>query len=248
MIAGGGPRVSLIAPVKNEAERLPAALHRIAAWSAQTRFPLEVVVVDDGSDDGAATVAESFKRRLPSLRVIRHALPRGGDGALRTGFAAARAPIVAFSDAILSAPIDRLPRLLAAIVEGADVAVGTSRVEQRPHDAAPGSLRGLADRVLDGLAAMLPTAHGHDPEGDFTAFRVSAVKALLRRSEQEGLDFDADWPALARELRLRVVAVPLARRQANRSPVPLERPARHGSDELRPEPSGLAASPPSAVP
>ncbi len=245
--AEGNPRLALILPAKDEAERLPAALNRIAAWCARTHFPLEVVVVDDGSDDGTATVAEAFKRRIPFLRVIRHALPRGGQDALRTGFAAAKAPIVAFSDAGLSAAMDRLPRLLAAITEGADVAVGSSRVEHGPNAPDQGLLRGLAGYILDRLGAVLSATQVHEAPDDFTVFRADAARAILRSSEVDGLAFDTGWPTLARGLRLRVIAVPVAERRGNRSSSRMEQTARQPLDESRRVGSGRAASPPSAV-
>lgn len=220
------PRLALVVPAKDEAARLPAALDRIATWCAKSSFPLELIVVDDGSADGTSTVAEAFQRRLPGLRVLRHASPRGKGAALRTGFAAARAPVVAFSDADLSTPIDQLPRLLAAVVEGADVAVGSRRVVGGPKPEGRGLLRDCASAVFAGLArCILPTGI-RDTQCGFKAFRAKAAQTIIRLAEVDGFAFDAEWLALARRLKLRIVEVPVVWAHDDRSTVRLVRAAK----------------------
>ena len=84
--------VSVVVPTHNGGTKLPATL---AALERQT-FPselYEVIVVDDGSSDGSAEIAEAA-----GARVVRHACSRGAGAARNSGTAAARAPIVAFLD------------------------------------------------------------------------------------------------------------------------------------------------------
>lgn len=88
------PRVSVLMPVHNEAEFLPAALTSLVR---QTFTAWELVVVDDGSSDNTPHILAEVARRDPRIQVIR----RCGGGlvrALNTGLAACRAPLVARMD------------------------------------------------------------------------------------------------------------------------------------------------------
>jgi len=217
------PRLALALPVRDAAARLPDALLAIAAWCARARTPLEVLVVDDGSVDGTATVAEAFRRRLPWLRVLRHAEPRGPGAALRTAFQATRATVVVFGDADLDAPVEQLPRLLAAVVEGADVAVAT------PGDVAAPPAAGLARaaRALSaGVRRLVPAGLRAVPRG-WKALRLRTAKRLCAAAESDGYDVDADWRFLAKRLGARVVETPVPRRTApargaRRAPAPVD--------------------------
>jgi len=64
------PALSIIVPSYNEEARLPATLERIAAYVSSSGRSSEVLVVDDGSKDGTSAIAESFRGKIPALRVL----------------------------------------------------------------------------------------------------------------------------------------------------------------------------------
>src|SRR5882724_3653719 len=90
------PTVSVIVPVRNEAENVAPLVAEIAAALAGRAF--EVIYVNDGSTDGTAAELLRLMTQHPWLRQIRHARSCGQSAALRTGMMAARAPIVATLD------------------------------------------------------------------------------------------------------------------------------------------------------
>ena len=88
------PLISVIMPVYNVAEYLPAAAHSVLA---QRRVNLELILVDDGATDGSADVCDQLARRDPRVRVIHQ--PNAGLAAARnTGIAVARGSYIAFAD------------------------------------------------------------------------------------------------------------------------------------------------------
>ena len=89
-------QASVIVPACNAIRTLAATLAGIAA---QTKPPLEVIVVDDASTDGTVEIAETFSTRLPSLRVVRQAKNGGVSRTRNTGLAASRGDLLAFLDA-----------------------------------------------------------------------------------------------------------------------------------------------------
>ena len=85
------PAVSVVVPVRNEAENVAPLVDEIAAALAGRAF--EVIYVNDGSTDGTDAELKRLMAQHPWLRQVRHAHSCGQSAALRTGIAAARAPI-----------------------------------------------------------------------------------------------------------------------------------------------------------
>src|SRR6202023_2468834 len=107
---------------------LPATLQTVTAYLAQRDFSfLEILVVDDGSRDGTAAVAERF----PGVRVLKNPGNRGKGYAVRHGMLEARGEWLLFSDADLSTPIEELEKLCAAVDrESAAIAIGSRALDR----------------------------------------------------------------------------------------------------------------------
>src|SRR2546428_2945284 len=91
--------ISAVMPAFNEEGNLEQSVGRMAAALADQAQAFEVIVVDDGSQDGTAALLARLKPIHPSLRVVRHPVNRGYGAALRSGFAAARYPWIFLMDA-----------------------------------------------------------------------------------------------------------------------------------------------------
>ena len=123
------PALSLVIPAYTEEKRLPVSLARIAEWlgSRAPALTAEVLVVDDGSSDRTAAVAEKTAAGLGlAFRVIRLPANRGKGAAVRAGALEAAGDHVLVTDADLSTPIEEVDKLLAA---GAPVAIGSRGVD-----------------------------------------------------------------------------------------------------------------------
>lgn len=140
--AGGVPRVSVILPVFNRAHTVAAAIDSVRA---QTVGDWELVVVDDGSTDGSAAVAEACGD--PRVRVLRLGRNRGAAGARNAGVGVSRGELIAFLDSddtwtpdklkIQTAALDRAPDL-GGLTMGFDLIRQASgrRERRRPQDGA----------------------------------------------------------------------------------------------------------------
>src|SRR5713101_2209973 len=117
--------ISVIVPTYNEAESLPPLIERLGA--AMAGHTWELVVVDDGSPDGTAEVANRLSAQHP-VWVVRRAGKSGLASAVIAGFKGARGDIFVVMDADLSHPPEVVPALLKAIDDGADLAVGSRYV------------------------------------------------------------------------------------------------------------------------
>lgn len=117
--------VSIVLPVHNEAGHLQAEIDRIAHAMDVSAYSWELIIVDDGSDDGSDEIATADQR----TRVIRTERCSGAGAARRIGTEAARGRVVVWSDADMSYPNHEIPQLVDALGD-ADQVVGTRTSEQ----------------------------------------------------------------------------------------------------------------------
>ncbi len=125
------PAVSVVVPVRNEAENVGPLTEEIAA-ALNGRWTFELVFVNDGSTDGTEGALTALKAERPWLRQVRHEASCGQSAAVRSGVAAARAPVVATLDGDGQNDPSFIPALLAALEGGANVGlVAGQRVGRR---------------------------------------------------------------------------------------------------------------------
>src|SRR5260370_23178086 len=108
------PKLSIVVPAFNESKRLGASLRAIGSYFDQRREDNELIVVDDGSDDNTAAVAEQSLADFPTvtLRVIPYEPNRGNGQAWRMGLMATQLHFVLFSEAVPSTRCTEAPKLL----------------------------------------------------------------------------------------------------------------------------------------
>src|SRR3954471_19240376 len=111
------PAVSVVVPVRNEAENVRLLTDEIAA-ALNGRWSFELIYVNDGSIDGTEAAVNALKAERPWLRQIRHAGSCGQSAAVRSGVAAARAPIIATLDGDGQNDPSFIPALVAALEQG----------------------------------------------------------------------------------------------------------------------------------
>lgn len=114
--------VTIVVPAFDEERGIEGVVHRLLALDLGR--PTELVVVDDGSRDGTAAKLDALAAREPRIRALRHPRNLGYGAALKTGIARAKHDVVVITDADGTYPEDRIVDLLAAIDDGADMAVG----------------------------------------------------------------------------------------------------------------------------
>jgi glycosyltransferase involved in cell wall biosynthesis len=186
-IAGGAdstrqaePSLSLIIPAYNEAARIGGTVREAVAWLTSQPFATELIVVDDGSDDATADVAEQTVAELERGQVLR--IAHGGKAAaVRAGMLAATGEQIAFSDADLATPLAYLSQLRVALAGGCDVAIGSREGAGARRIGEP-TYRHLMGRLFNGLVRLLLVPGVHDTQCGFKLFRAEVAGDLLRRA------------------------------------------------------------------
>lgn len=202
------PELTIIIPSFNEEQRLPASLEKIAAYIRDKRPNTEVLVVDDGSVDRTAAVAESWKDRIAQLRVLSNGINRGKGFSVRHGAQEARGEIVLFTDADLSAPIEEAGKLFEAL-NSYDVAIGSRAVDRSLIEVHESGFREFAGIIFNKIVQTILRLPFVDTQCGFKAFRRERCRIIFEQQTIERFGFDPELLYLARHHGLSIKEVPV---------------------------------------
>jgi dolichyl-phosphate beta-glucosyltransferase len=198
---------SIVIPAYNEGERLGPTLQKVLGYIRAQGWDAEVIVVNDGSRDNTAEVVRSFARENPGLRLVENPGNRGKGYSVRNGMLNARGDIVVFSDADLSSPIEEMPKLLAALAAGADIAIGSRWLRAELQTQRQSMHRQLFGRVFNLLLRMILGLRFKDTQCGFKAYTRRASQTILPLQRIERWGFDPEILFLARKFGFRVEEV-----------------------------------------
>jgi dolichyl-phosphate beta-glucosyltransferase len=212
MSASSLPELSIIIPAFNEERRLPRGLAKIRDYLATRSLvggQVEIIVVDDGSSDRTAAIAEEWSRESPALRLVLNRENRGKGYSVRRGVLEARGRIALFTDADLSAPIEEADKLLAAIEAGNDVAIGSRAIDRSLIFVRQTRLRELAGMIFNGFVRLFTGLSFQDTQCGFKAFVRERSLIVFEQQRIEGFGFDPEILFLAKRHGLRAVEIPV---------------------------------------
>ena len=207
-MSSSDPEISIVIPSYNEERRLPETLERIAAYIGASGRKTEILVVDDGSTDSTAAVAESFRAKLPALRVISNGVNRGKGFSVRHGMLEACGNTVLFTDADLSAPIEEADKLFNAL-DTYDVAIGSRALNRQLIFAHQSRFREFAGVIFNKIVRLCLRLSFVDTQCGFKAFRRERCRIIFEQQRIERFGFDPELLYLARRHGLRAVEIPV---------------------------------------
>ena len=163
--------LSIVLPAKNEAAAIGATVEKIHAQLLQMQIvgEIEVLVVNDGSTDDTAAVAQAA-----GARVVHHPYSKGNGAAIKTGARSALGEVLVFMDADGQHDPADIPRLLSKLNQGNDMVVGA---RQKGSQASVG--RGLANGLYNRLASWMTGHKVEDLTSGFRAVRADKFREFL---------------------------------------------------------------------
>ena len=201
------PFLSLIFPAYNEEQRLPETLKQVFDFTGKQSYPVEVIVVENGSTDGTFRIAQEFSANHSNIKVIKNA-QRGKGRAIRQGILAASGEYRFMCDVDLSMPLDEINRFLPPALQGCDIAIASRE--------APGAVRydepyyrHFVGRIYNGLIRFLALPGLQDTQCGFKCFSKRAAEDLFPRQTLTGWSFDVEILFIAQSLGYRVMEIPI---------------------------------------
>lgn len=164
--------LSIVIPVYNEEPSLQPLYEEIREVAAAGQYEVEVIFVDDGSDDGSWEKIRSLAAADPRVRGIRFRRNFGKAAALSAGFADARGQLVLTMDADLQDDPHEIPRFLDAMQGDLDVVSGWKRVRHDPWH------KVLPSRVFNAMVSALTGVHLHDHNCGMKCYRREVLDEI----------------------------------------------------------------------
>lgn len=194
-------KLSVVIPVYNEAATVAALIGRVQAVDV----PKEVIVVDDGSNDGTRQVLKELEGRYDNLRVILQLKNQGKGAALRVGFKQATGDFVLVQDADLEYDPTDYPVLLKPLIEGkADVVYGSRFLTTKEHRVLF-FWHSVGNQVLTLISNMFTNLNLTDMETGFKVFKRDVIQSI--KLEQNRFGFEPEITVKIARMKLRIYEV-----------------------------------------
>ena len=206
------PNCTIVFPAYNEAARLGATLSQVLQYLNDASASSELIVVDDGSTDNTAAVAEEALSAPGTVatRVIRYEVNRGKGYAVRTGLLAATADVALFSDADLSTPIAEMPKLIDPIRGGrSDLTFGSRALDRSLIGTHQPWRREQGGRIFNLLVRVATGLPFWDTQCGFKAFQMTVCRPLVAAAKIDRFGFDVELIYLANLAGLRLTEIPV---------------------------------------
>jgi glycosyltransferase involved in cell wall biosynthesis len=203
------PQLSIVIPAYNESARIELTLERVMSCVETQGWDAEVLVVDDGSSDATVDIIHRWMVRYPRLHLIQNEGNRGKGFSVRNGLLQASGEIVMFTDADLSAPMEEAELLIAAIKDGADVAIGSRWLEKARQTIHQPLYRRFFGRCFNWVTRTIMGLPFKDTQCGFKAFKQPAAQIIFRLQRIERWGFDPEILFIARKLGYDIREVPV---------------------------------------
>lgn len=169
--------VSIIIPTYREVDNLEALAARLASVNFHDQ-PVEVLLMDDNSQDGSVELVNQLRHTYPWLRIVERHGKRDLSQSIIEGFQLARYPILITMDADLSHPPEVIPAMLAVLAhESIDMVIGSRYMNGGSSDTKWPVHRRFISRAASLPASLLLRTRVYDPLSGFIAFRKSLLES-----------------------------------------------------------------------
>ena len=164
--------VSVVVPLYNEEESLPALTEQVAEQLHKLNKEFEIIFIDDGSEDRSVERLRELKTKYPQIKIIRFRRNFGKSAALSEGFKLASGEIVITMDADLQDDPAEIPNMLKRLDEGYDLVSGWKKKRHDPIS------KTIPSKFFNAVTRWLTGIKIHDFNCGFKTYRCEVIKAI----------------------------------------------------------------------
>lgn len=201
--------LSIVIPAYNEEENISSTLQDIAQYLKTKNYLYEVIVADDGSNDKTAELAAFEGKVFPRFNLIRHSPNRGKGYTVKEGVLAASGELILFMDADNSTRINQIDKLISAILEGNDIAMGSRRIEGSIIEEYQPKHRRFLGNTYIKLSNVILSTNVNDYNCGFKLYKKNAAKILFDKLTRNDWSFDSELIYLASKFKFKIKEVPI---------------------------------------
>ncbi|MEN6295607.1 MAG: dolichyl-phosphate beta-glucosyltransferase [Chloroherpetonaceae bacterium] len=208
--------ISIVIPAYNEEERLPTTLRTIIDYFENLSKEYEIIVVDDGSQDNTAEIAQHFN---PRVNVIKLPKNSGKGAAVREGISHAQGDFILFSDADLSTPITEFHKLQESLENGSHIAIGSRAIDSSLIKVHQPFYREFMGKTFNKIVRALVLRGIQDTQCGFKMFKNSVAKQIFSLAKIDGFGFDVEILYLAHKMNFKIDEIPVEWRNDTKSKI-----------------------------
>lgn len=208
---GSTVHLSVIIPAYNEEHRLPGTLRSVVDYLSAQPYGSEIVVVDDGSEDGTADVARGMGGSQVPVRLCGHpdGSNRGKGASVKLGMTLATGEYRLFMDADNSTTIEQVERFWPAFEEGCEVVIGSRKAPGSQIVVRQAWYKEMAGRAGNLFIRLLAAPGISDTQAGFKAFTRRSAEQIFPRLTIDRWGYDFEILAIAFALHYRVREIPI---------------------------------------
>lgn len=205
------PHLSVVIPAYNESRRIDLTLSKTVSYLTPQPYSWEIIVVDDGSSDDTADIADAFAQKNPHTRVVRVYPNKGKGHALKTGVLQAHGHYIGFTDADYKTDITCTADALKELDAGLSIVIGSRKMAGTHITQKPKLYRRIGSLIFNKYIHTLLPILGHykDTQCGFKFFTHRAAYEIFSRQVIERFMFDAEVLFLAHRLGFDVKEIPV---------------------------------------
>ncbi|HIH14728.1 MAG: glycosyl transferase family protein [archaeon GW2011_AR17] len=199
--------LSIVIPAFNEEKSLEYSLQKIIDYGEKNFSDYEILVINDGSQDATADIAEKFKAK--KVKLIQNPKNMGKGFSVKLGMINAKYDLILFTDADLATPIEELPKFLKSIEEGYDIAIASRSIEGANIEVAQTKYRQVLGKAFPILVQNMVLKDFKDTQCGFKVFKKEAARKIFPRQTLQRWAFDVEILYIAKKLGYKIKEIPV---------------------------------------
>lgn len=226
--------ISVVIPAYNEEKNIGRTLVKIVDYFNKKRArPYEIIVVDDGGSDKTAEKVNYLIRKNKRIKLLKNGKNRGKGYSVKRGVLCAKYPLILFSDADLSTPIEELDKFVD-LIQKYDMVIASRNLKESDIQSKQPFYRAILGKFFALIVNILIFSDFKDTQCGFKLFKKDVVKEVFPLQTFNGFSFDVEVLCIAKKKKYSIKEAPVVWMSSNKSEVsPLKDPIRMFRDVLK---------------